>query len=117
MDFEELHYLCVLPNIVRVMKSHGIEWDGYGAHTGEKVYVYRILVGKREGKRPLGRLELRWEDNIRKELRGNKMRCALDWNHMAQDGDKLRALVSTITKLRGDKLQGICKLSEELLLT
>jgi hypothetical protein len=57
------------PNIVRVIKSRRIAWIGHVARVREKRGVYRVLVGKREGKRPLGRLRCRWEDNIKMDLR------------------------------------------------
>ena len=56
------------PNIVRVIKSRKMGWVGHVAHMGEKRGVYRILVGKPEGKRPLRRPRRRWVDNIRMDL-------------------------------------------------
>ena len=56
------------PNIVRVIKSIRMRWAGHVAHMGEGRGVYRALVGKPEGKRPLGRPRRRWEDNIRMDL-------------------------------------------------
>ena len=56
------------PNIVRVIKSIRMRWAGHVAHMGEGRGVYRVLVGKPEGKRPLGRPRRRWEDNIRMDL-------------------------------------------------
>ena len=61
---EELSDLCPLPNIVRVVKSRRMRWAGHVARMGEGRGVYRVLVGKPEGKRPLGRRGRRWEDNI-----------------------------------------------------
>jgi hypothetical protein len=65
---EELNDLYSLPNIVRVVKSRRMRWAGHMAHVGEERGVYRVLVGKPEGKRPLGRPRRRWEDNIKMEL-------------------------------------------------
>jgi hypothetical protein len=66
---------------------------------GEKRNAYRILVGKPEGKRPLGRPRRRWVDNIRMDLR--KIGCDdVDWIDLAQDRDQWRALVSTVMNLR-----------------
>jgi hypothetical protein len=65
---EELNYLYSLPNIVRVIKSRIMRWAGHLARMGEERGLYRVLVGKPEGKRPLGRPRLRWEDNIKKDL-------------------------------------------------
>ena len=56
------------PNIVRVIKSRRMGWVGHVARMGEGRGVYRVLVGKPEGKRPLGRPRHRWEDNIRMDL-------------------------------------------------
>jgi hypothetical protein len=56
-------------NIVRVIKSRRIRWAGHVAPMGEGRGVYRVLVGKPEGKRPLGRSRHRWEDNIKMDLR------------------------------------------------
>jgi hypothetical protein len=65
---EELSDLYSLPNIMRVVKSRRMRWAGHVARTGEGRGVYRVLVGKREGKRPLGRPRYRWEDNIKMDL-------------------------------------------------
>jgi len=62
---EELNDLYSSPNIVRVIKSRRMRWAGHVAHMGEKRGAYRILVGKPEGRRPLGRSRRRWVDNIR----------------------------------------------------
>ena len=56
------------PNTVRVIKSRRMRWAGYVTRMGEERGVYRVLVGKPEGKRPLGRLKLRWVDNIKMDL-------------------------------------------------
>jgi hypothetical protein len=62
---EELNDLYSLPNIVRVVKSRRMGWAGHVARMGEERGVHRVLVGKPEGKRPLGRPRHRWEDNIK----------------------------------------------------
>jgi hypothetical protein len=62
---EELHDLYSSPAIVRMIKSRRNRWAGHVAWMGEGRGVYRVLVGKPEGKRPLGRPRCRWEDNIR----------------------------------------------------
>jgi hypothetical protein len=62
--FEELNDLYRSPNIVRGMKSRRMRWAANAARMGESRRVYRVLVGKPEGKRPLGRLRLRWEVSI-----------------------------------------------------
>jgi len=65
---EELNDLCSLPSIMRVVKSIRMRWTGHVARMGEDRGVHRVLVGKLEGKRPLGRLTRRWEDNIKMDL-------------------------------------------------
>ena len=65
---EELKGLYSSPNIVRVITSRRMRWAGHVARMGEGRGVYRVLVGKPEGKRPLGRPRHRWEDNIRMDL-------------------------------------------------
>jgi hypothetical protein len=65
---EELNDRYYLPNIVRVVKSRRIRWTRHVARMGEERGVHRVLVGKPEGKRPLGRTRRRWEDNIKMDL-------------------------------------------------
>ena len=65
---EELNDLYSLPNIVRVVKSRRMRWAGHVVHMGEDRGVHRVLVGKPEGKRPLGRPRHRREDNIKMDL-------------------------------------------------
>jgi hypothetical protein len=65
---EELNDLYSSPNSVRVVKSRRMRWVGHVARMGENRDVYRVLVGKPEGKRPLGRPRRRWEDNIKMDL-------------------------------------------------
>ena len=62
---EELRDLYLLPNIVRVVKSRRMRWTGHVARMGEERGVHRVLMGKTEGKRSLGRPRCRWEDNIK----------------------------------------------------
>ena len=95
---EELNDLYSSPNIVGVIKSR-TRWAGHVARMGEERGVYRISVGKSEGKRPLGRPRRRWVDNIRMDLhevRGGYM----DWIGLAQDRDRWRTLVSAVMNLR-----------------
>ena len=66
---EELRDLYSLPNIVRVVKSRRMRWAWHVARMGEGRGVHRVLVGKPEGKRPLGRPRRRWEDNSKMDLR------------------------------------------------
>jgi hypothetical protein len=75
---EELHDLYSSPNIVWMIKSRRMRWAGHLARIGEKRVVYRVLVGKPEGKRPLGRPRRRWEDNINADLQ--EVGCGgVDW--------------------------------------
>ena len=69
------------------------------AHMGEGRGVYRVLVEKPEGKRPLGRPRRRWEDNIRMDLQ--EVGCGyVDWIYLAQDRDRWRTLVSAVMNFR-----------------
>jgi len=84
---EEHNDLYCSPNIVRVIKSRRIGWAGHVARIGEGRDVCRILVGKPEGKRPLGRPRRRWEDNIKMDLQ--EVGCGgIDWIELAQDRDR-----------------------------
>ena len=72
------------PNNIRVMKSRRISWEGFVTHMGERRGAYRVLVGKPEGKRPLGRPRLRWENNIKMDLQGVGWK-GMDWMDLAQN--------------------------------
>ena len=76
-----------------------MRWVGHVARMGEERGVYRVLVGKPEGKRPMGRPGIRWVDNIRMDLQNVGCGC-MDWNGLAQDRDRWRTLVSAVMKLR-----------------
>jgi len=96
---EEVNDLYSSPNIVRVIKSIRMRWAGHVACMGEEMGVYRILLGKPEGRRLLGRPRRRWVDNIRMDLR--EVGCGyMDWIGLAQDRDKWRTLVSAVMNLR-----------------
>ena len=93
---EEINNLYWSPNMVRVIKSRRMRWAGHVARMGEERGVYRVLVGKLEGKRPLGR---RWVDNIRMDLQ--EVGCGyVDWIGWVQDRDRWRTLVSAVMNLR-----------------
>jgi hypothetical protein len=71
------------PNIIGIIKSRRMRWSGHVAHMGESRDIYRVLVGKPEGKRPLGRPRHRWEDNIKMDLQ--EVGCGgMDWIDVAQ---------------------------------
>ena len=96
---EELNDLYSSPNFVRVIKSRRMSWAGHVARMGEERGVYRVLVGKPEGKRPLGRPRRRWVDNIRMDLL--EVGCGyMDWIGLAQDIDTWRTLVSAVMNLQ-----------------
>ena len=95
---EELNDLYSSPNIVRVIKSKRMRWAGHVAHMGEGRGVYRVLVGKPEGRRPLGRPRRRWVDNIRMDLQ--EVGCGyMNWIGLAQDRERWRTLVSAVMNL------------------
>ena len=86
-------------NKVLVIKSRRIRWAGHVALMGEERGAYRILVGKPEGKTPLGRPSRRWVDNIGMDLQ--KVGCGyVDWIWLAQDRDRWRRFVSAVMNLR-----------------
>jgi hypothetical protein len=84
---EELNDLYSSPNITRVIKSRRMRWAGHAAHMGEKRGAYRILMGRPEGWRPLGRPRHRW-DNIKMDLQDVGW-VGMDWIELAQDRDRL----------------------------
>jgi len=89
---EELNDLYSSPSCVRVIKSRRMRWVGHVARMGERRGVNRVLVGKPEGKRPLGRHRRRWEDNIKMDLQ--ELGCGvMDWMELAEDRDTWQALV------------------------
>ena len=89
-----------------VVKSRRMRWTGYVARMGEGGGVHRVLVGKPEGKRQLGRPRRRWEYNIKMDLQEVGGGCG-DWMELAQDREWWRALVSTVRNLRVPKMRGI----------
>ena len=93
--FCNINSLYSSPNTVRVIKSGRIRWAGHVARMEEGRGVHKVLVGKPEGKRPLGRPRRRWEDNIKIDLEEVGRGCGY-WMELAQDRDRWRALVSTV---------------------
>jgi hypothetical protein len=96
---EELQDLYSSPTIVGVIKSRRMRWAGHATRMGEGRGVYRVLVGKPEGKRPLGRPRGRWEDNIKFDLQKVGGR-GIVWFELARDRDRWRALVNAVMNLR-----------------
>jgi hypothetical protein len=88
---EELHNLYSSPN--RIIKSRRMRWASHVARMGEKRNPCRMLVGKPEGKRPLGRPRRRWVYNINIDLREIGW-DGVDWIDLVQDRDQWRALVN-----------------------
>jgi hypothetical protein len=84
---EELHNLYSSPDIIRQVKSRRMRWVGHVACMEEERKVYKVLVGKPEGKRPLGRPRNRWEDGIRMDLREIGL-GGVDWIRLSQDRDR-----------------------------
>jgi len=87
------------PNILRVIKSRRMRWVGHVRSMGEERGVYRFLVGKPEGRSPLGRTRRRWVNNIRMDLQ--KVGCGyMDWIELAQDRDRWQTFVSAVMNSR-----------------
>ena len=96
---DELNDLYSSPNIVRVIKPRRVRWAGHVAHIGERRGVNRVLVGKPEGKRPLGIPRRRWEDNIMKDLQ--EVGCGdMDCIELAEYRDRWREPVNAVMNLR-----------------
>jgi hypothetical protein len=96
---KELRELYSSQSIIRIIKSRRMRWVGHVARMGEKRSAYRLLVGKPEGKRPLGRPILRWVDNIKMDLLEIGW-GRVDWIGLAQDRNKWKALVNAVMNLR-----------------
>jgi len=87
------------PIIVRVIKWRRMRWVGHVARVDEERGLYRVLVGKPEGRSPLGKHRRRWVDNIRMDLQ--EVGCGyMDWIGLAQDRDRWRTVVSAVMNLR-----------------
>jgi hypothetical protein len=96
---DELHNLYSSPNVVRVIKSRRMRWAGHVARMEEGRGVYRVLVGRPESKRPLGRRRGRWEDNIKMDLKESGI-DGTNWIQLAQDRFQWRAFVNTVMNFR-----------------
>jgi hypothetical protein len=95
---EELHNLYSSSSIIRIIKSRRMRWAGHVARMGEKRNVYRLLVGKPEGKRPLGRPRRRWIYNIKMDLLAMGLNV-VDWIGLGQDRYRWRAVVNAVMNL------------------
>jgi hypothetical protein len=95
---EELCGLYTSPSSSRIMKSRRMRWAGNVARMMEKRNECKLLVGKPEGKRPLGRPRRRWVDNIRMDL-GEGGWGDVDWIGLAKDRNRWRALVNSVLNL------------------
>jgi hypothetical protein len=96
---EELDDLYSSPSIIRIMKARRMRWAGYVARMGEKSNAYRLLVGKPERRRPLGRPGRSWLDNIRTDLVEVGW-SDVDWIGLTQDRDRWKALVKSVLNRR-----------------
>jgi hypothetical protein len=92
---EELRDMYPSPSIYTIIKPRRMRWVRHVDRMREKRNAYRLLVGKPEGKRPLGRQRRRWVDNIRMDL-GEVGWGDVDWIGLAQDRNKWRALVNSV---------------------
>ena len=95
----EVHALYYSPNIIRSLNSRRLRWAGQVARMEQSRNAYRVLAGRPEGKRPLGRPRRRWEDNIKMDLR--EVGCDPgEWKDLAEDRDQWRAYVRAVMNLR-----------------
>ena len=95
---EELRDVYSLPNIVRVVKSRRMRWAGHVVRIVKGRDVHRVLVGKPEGNRPLGRPGCRWENNIKLDLQ--EVGGGGNWMELAKDRDRWWSLVNTVMNFR-----------------
>jgi hypothetical protein len=99
MHNDELHRMYSSQNIVRVIKSRRMRWEGHMARMGEGGSVYRVLVARSKCKRPLGRPRRRWVYNIEMDL-GEIGIDGANWIRLAKDRVQRRAFVSTVMNLQ-----------------
>jgi hypothetical protein len=101
LKFSELHtsYFVLIPNIITQIKSRRMRWEEYVMRMGEDRKMYRVLMGKPEGKRSLGRSRRRWYDGIRTDLREIGW-GRVEWIQLAHDRGRWPAIVHTVMDLR-----------------
>jgi hypothetical protein len=92
-------FLFLIQTLIRIIKSRRMRWAGHVGRMGEKRNAYRLLVGKPDGKRPLGRPRRRWVDNIRMDL-GEVGWSDVNWIGLAQVRNRWRALVNSVLNFR-----------------
>jgi hypothetical protein len=96
-----MNFIFVLiPDIIIQTKSSRMRWAGHVAHMEEERRVYKVLVGKPEGKRPFGRPTRRWEDGLRMNQEGAGWGGGLEWIKIAQEIDRWQVLVNVVINLR-----------------
>ena len=106
MEYKYIMIIIIIIIIVRAIKSRRMRWAGHVARMDEEREVYRVLVGKPEGRRPPGRPRRRWVDNIRMDLQ--EVECGyLDCIGLAQGRDGWRTLLSAVMNLRFREMRGI----------
>jgi hypothetical protein len=96
---EELTDLYSTPNIIGVIKSKRMRWAGHTARVGERRVIYRFMVAKPEGKRPLGRPRSKWEGNINMDLQ-EEGRRGMRWIDLTHNRERWRALENAVMNLR-----------------
>jgi hypothetical protein len=111
---EELHNLYSSPSIIRIIKSRRMRWAEHVARMGNKRNVYRLLVGKPEGKRPLGGPRRRWIDNIKMDPLEIGL-SVVDWTGLAQDRYRWRAVVNSVMNFVLHKIMGINRVAAQLM--
>jgi hypothetical protein len=91
---------CSRENFTFYILSRRIRWAGYVARMAERRGAYRILVGRPERRRPLGRPRRRWDDNMKMDFQEAGLGGGMDWINLAQDRDRWKVLVNAVMNLR-----------------
>jgi len=93
-----LYNLCFSPTIIWVIESRRMKQKRHVVHTVVSIGTYRVLMGRSEQNRPLGRARHRWEDNTKMDLQGVRWEV-MDWAYLAQDRDRCQVLVNAVMSL------------------